>query len=72
VSDHFAAAVEATALLEWQRCRAREPSIPNTEDVRSAFVVGFSIGVHHGMKIDVKGIAQKIASEFAPSQDKPK
>lgn len=64
MSDNFSAAVQSAAVLEWQRIRAREPSIPNTEDVRSAFIVGFSIGVHHGMKLDVEKMAKKIANEI--------
>jgi hypothetical protein len=58
--SELAAVIETASTLEWQRIRAKEQWIPNTEDERGAFVVGFARGTHFGIGIDLKKVAAEL------------
>lgn len=69
--DELAKVIEAAATKEWQRIRQTERWIPNTEDVRGAFVVGFARGFQAGMTIDLKGIAESLLKEVTDKDPPP-
>lgn len=70
--NELAKVIEAAAAEEWRRIRATEKWIPNTEDVRSAFVVGFARGVHAGMTINLKRVAESVLEPSPVSQESGK